>query len=90
MNDEVGKGMMNPNEETSPLSAQRRNPDDTRHTLAYTYIIGFLLVILVVLIMSFLKGFNTDSVKDLLLTTSGILSGPLGFIIGYYFKSKEN
>lgn len=30
-----------------------------------------------------------DGYKDLLLAVSGILSGPLGFIIGYYFKSNK-
>lgn len=76
-------------EVTGGFSDQKKTPDDTRHELAKYYVIGFLLIIILVLILSFVKGFNTQSVKDLLLTTSGILSGPLGFIIGYYFKSKE-
>lgn len=78
-----------PTGEVSPESNQKRNPEDTKHTLSLIYVVGFLVIVAGVIVLSFFKGFNTNSVKDLLITTSGILSGPLGFIIGYYFKAKE-
>ena len=68
---------------------QKKTPEDTRSVLATIYVLGFLIIIVGVLILSFIKGFETSSVKDLLVTASGILSGPLGFIIGYYFKAQE-
>lgn len=33
--------------------------------------------------------FSVDEYKDMLVTVSGILSGPLGFIVGYYFKASK-
>ena len=88
--EDTSKNVSEDNElSVSSVSDQKRNPEDTRSVLANIYVLGFLGIILVVLILSFLKGFKTADVKDLLLTVSGVLSGPLGFIIGYYFKSKE-
>lgn len=60
-----------------------------RGTLAMVFIILFFCVIFV----TFLIGYNTDefniqNYKDLLTTVSSILSGPLGFIIGFYFKER--
>jgi hypothetical protein len=32
--------------------------------------------------------YSVTDIKDILLAESGILSGPLGFIIGFYFKEE--
>jgi len=62
--------------------------EDTRSSIALSYVIGYLILVLVILIRGFWLGIN--DLKDLLVTLSGILSGPLGFIVGYYFKSESN
>lgn len=88
--DKVNEGAVKVSDaEVSGISADKKTPEDARRWLAYIYVSGFLGIVVLVLILSFINGFVTNDVKDLLLTTSGILSGPLGFIIGYYFKSKE-
>ncbi|TAL19298.1 hypothetical protein EPN90_03980 [Patescibacteria group bacterium] len=71
------------------LSVIRRaeKREGTRSSIALFYVIGYLVIIAGVLIMSAIKNFTISDNKDMLLAISGILSGPLGFIIGYYFKA---
>ena len=65
--------------------------ESTRSLIALFYVLGFLCIVFSALTVSFLKSLNINDIKDILITLSGILSGPLGFIIGYYFKaSHEN
>lgn len=60
-----------------------------RGTLAMVFVILFFCVIfLSFLIGYFTEDFGIQDYKDLLTTVSSILSGPLGFIIGFYFKEK--
>ena len=63
--------------------------EDTRSTIALVYVIGYLIVVAGVLIIGVSTKLELSGYKDLLLAVSGILSGPLGFIIGYYFKSNK-
>jgi hypothetical protein len=60
--------------------------EGTRSSIALTYVIGYLVLVLIILIRGWWLGIN--DLKDLLVTISGILSGPLGFIVGYYFKAE--
>lgn len=61
--------------------------EDTRSKIALCYVVGYLGLVLVILIRGWWIGIG--DLKDLLVTISGILSGPLGFIVGYYFKSES-
>src|SRR5574344_1121506 len=66
--------------------------ENTRSRIATIYVKTFFAVIFVVIVVCCLpcaQGHFKDF-RDMLVTVSGILSGPLGFIIGYYFKSGEN
>lgn len=61
-----------------------------REKLAIVFVIGLFLI----LIIGSILGFASDkeqvqNITDLILAFSGVLSGPLGFIIGYYFKRQE-
>lgn len=67
--------------------ANRR--EGTRSWIALTYVIGYLVIVFTVLMIGVFTHFELLGYKDLLLAVSGILSGPLGFIIGYYFKSNK-
>lgn len=60
-----------------------------RGTLAMVFVILFFCVIFVTFIIGYTtEEFQIQDYKDLLTTVSSILSGPLGFIIGFYFKEK--
>lgn len=63
--------------------------ENTRSQIARWYIIGFFFTILLVFVLGFIKCFKINDFKDMLITVSGILSGPLGFIVGYYFKATK-
>jgi len=64
--------------------------EDTRGTLALVFLIGFFVILILgMLIGAVNEGDKVTSVTELLLTVSGILSGPLGFVVGYYFRSQE-
>lgn len=65
--------------------------ETTRSLIAQIYVKAFFAVVFVVIFVCCLpiaQGHFKDF-QDMLVTVSGILSGPLGFIIGYYFKSGE-
>lgn len=71
----------------STLSIKR---EDARYKIALYYVIGFVTIFFYALTIGLIRGTKTSDVTDLLVSISGILSGPLGFIIGYYFKSTGN
>jgi len=61
--------------------------EDTRSEIAKIYVYAFFIVIAATFIVGLINGFKVNDYKDLLIVVSGILSGPLGFIIGFYFKA---
>ena len=63
--------------------------ESTRTYIAQLYVWAFFLVIACVFVIGFFKDFKVDEYKDMLVTVSGVLSGPLGFIVGYYFKASK-
>ena len=68
--------------------SQSEAGENTRKWIAYIYVFAYLIIIFVGLIVGLIK-FNVIETKDILLAISGVLSGPLGFIIGYYFKASS-
>ena len=81
----------NSSELVSDLAGKNQtNADGTRNRLANSYVLGYLIIVGIVLLIGYLKNWPTSDYKDLLLATSGILSGPLGFIVGFYFKSAKD
>lgn len=64
--------------------------EDTRGKFAIFFLIGFFLVVLIgIVIGSMAESENVKNMTQIILTISGILSGPLGFIVGYYFRRQE-
>lgn len=59
--------------------------EDTRSKISKIFVLGYLGLILILLITTTFFKLSSDSVKDFLLA----LSSPLGFVIGYYFKSAQ-
>ncbi|WP_415969615.1 hypothetical protein [Barnesiella intestinihominis] len=75
------------NTDKNMSSATRQ--ETTRTYIAQLYVWAFFIVIGIVFIMGIIKEFTVDEFKDMLVTISGVLSGPLGFIVGYYFKASK-
>lgn len=66
------------------------NPkESTRTYIARLYVWAFFIVIGLVFVVGLIKCFTVNDFKDMLVTISGVLSGPLGFIVGYYFKASK-
>ncbi len=63
--------------------------ESTRTYIAQLYVWAFFIVIGIVFVVGMFNCFTVDEYKDMLVTVSGVLSGPLGFIVGYYFKASK-
>lgn len=70
--------------------------DKTRSTIALYVVKAYFILIGIVLVgvpiyNIAITGSTIDSlsVKDILSMLSGIISGPFGFVVGYYFKGTE-
>ena len=64
--------------------------ETTRSKIATIYVYAFFATIAFTFIIGLIKCFDVKDYIDFLIAVSGILSGPLGFIIGYYFKASDN
>jgi len=72
------------------IVTQAVKKEQTREKLAIVFIIGFFFVLsLSVAIGTILDESKAKNVIDMILAFSGIFGTPLGFIMGYYFKKKE-
>lgn len=69
-------------------SASGVGKDETRKIIARNYVTAFLGIVAGTLVFMFLRCYTVANIKDVLLAEAGILSGPLGFIIGFYFKEE--
>ncbi|HBH46873.1 MAG: hypothetical protein A2445_05660 [Candidatus Jacksonbacteria bacterium RIFOXYC2_FULL_44_29] len=63
--------------------------EETRSHIALIYVVAYVAIIAGAILLGTWKHFTVDDHRDMLLAISGILSGPLGFIIGYYFKANR-
>lgn len=57
--------------------------EDTRSVIAIGFVIGYAVIIVVLIGLAAVKLLDGNLVKDFLLA----IGSPLGFIIGFYFKS---
>lgn len=65
-----------------------QNPkENTRRLIAGLYVCAFFAIIYICLIIGVVNNYSVNDYKDILIAVSGVLSGPLGFIVGYYFKA---
>ena len=77
----------------------QEHKDKTRSKIAFAFTVGYFSLLATTLIgvpvynMIVLKIAGTSEVtlqlQDILLAISGITSGPIGFVVGYYFKGSE-
>jgi hypothetical protein len=66
----------------SSISREEKQ-EDTRSTIARVFIFAYILIIAGLILLSTFFKLDGNTSKDYLLA----ISSPLGFIIGYYFKS---
>ena len=79
----------NVGEKTDKNMSSDTRKESTRTYIAQLYVWAFFIVIALVFVVGCIKCFDVDEYKDMLVTVSGVLSGPLGFIVGYYFKASK-
>lgn len=65
------------------------SPEQTRSTVALLFIIGFFSILFLCFVYAIVTGASISEVKDILVAIIGALSGTLGFIVGYYYKSES-
>lgn len=70
-------------------NSNSRKKESTRTFIAQLYVWAFFGTILLVFITGWCRCFKVEDYKDMLIAVSGTLSGPLGFIVGYYFKASK-
>lgn len=70
--------------EQSPAPAK----ESTQREIGLFYVRAFVIIIGGVILLTLIFCYSVTDIKDLLLAISGVLSGPLGFIIGFYFKEE--
>jgi hypothetical protein len=73
---------------TEESSVNKR--ENTRSRIAQIYVYAFFGTIAATFIIGLIKSFGLKEYIDFLIAVSGVLSGPLGFIIGYYFKAASD
>jgi len=62
--------------------------ETTRKNMAYGSLFGFLALLAVIIIFGWLwKGVAIDDTLKVLTTTAGMLSGIVGAVVGFYFRS---
>ena len=68
----------------------KKKVEQVRERVALIFIIGFFMMIAMAIVVgAIIDKEKIKDVTDLILAVAGVLSGSLGFIIGYYFKSRE-
>lgn len=63
--------------------------ENTRSKIAQIYVWAYFGVIAATFVIGCCNKFEVTDYKDMLIAVSGVLSGPLGFIVGYYFKASK-
>lgn len=94
---------LNLKEFQTPIWDRAKHEDTTRSRIAFGFLIGYFAVLVAgffyawfenARLLEFMRQ-NPDCkieivcIKDVLLMLSGVIGTPLGFVIGYYFKSGE-
>ncbi len=80
----------NPMNNEDVSSAQDGTPEkreNTRSTMAILFVLGFFSILFLCFVYAIMVNASLGELKDALIGIAGALSGTLGFIVGYYYKS---
>ena len=61
--------------------------ENTRSTMAILFVLGFFAILFLCFIYAIVVDATLGELKDALIGVAGALSGTLGFIVGFYYKS---
>lgn len=61
--------------------------ENTRSTMAILFVLGFFAILFLCFIYAMVEDATLGELKDALIGIAGALSGTLGFIVGFYYKS---
>ena len=61
--------------------------ENTRSTLAILFVLGFFAILFLCFVYAIVINATLEELKDALIGIAGALSGTLGFIVGFYYKS---
>lgn len=63
--------------------------EHTRSKMAILFVLGFFSILFLCFVYAIMVGSSLSELKDTLVGVVGALSGILGFIVGYYYKSSQ-
>lgn len=63
--------------------------EHTRSTMAILFVLGFFAILFLCFVYAIMVGATLGDLKETLVGVIGALSGILGFIVGYYYKSSQ-
>lgn len=68
---------------------QNEGREHTRSQMALLFVLGFFAVLFLCFLYAMMVGSSLSELKEILTAVVGALSGILGFIVGYYYKSNQ-
>lgn len=79
----------NSNIGTSPKDDGEPGREHTRSKMAILFVLGFFALLFLCIAYADRVNASLSDLKDILVAIIGALSGTLGFIVGYYYKSVQ-
>lgn len=79
----------NSNIGTSPKDDGEPGREHTRSKMAILFVLGFFALLFLCIAYADRVNAPLSDLKDILVAIIGALSGTLGFIVGYYYKSVQ-
>lgn len=73
----------------SPRDEGEPNKEHTRSKMAILFVLGFFSILFLCVAFAVRVNATLSELKDILVAIIGALSGTLGFIVGYYYKSTQ-
>ena len=74
---------------SSTLDGTPEKRENTRSTMAILFVLGFFSILFLCFVYAIMVDASIGDLKDTLIGVAGALSGTLGFIVGYYYKSSQ-
>lgn len=81
-----GSNQQNTNDVGSGKDGSEKR-ENTRSTMAILFVLGFFAILFLCFIYAIVVNATLSELKDSLIGIAGALSGTLGFIVGFYYKS---